>query len=187
SRLGVTETSRYVPTNREPLGVRLYLSRSVDDPIPPSESLASTVVTVDGHYTLLLEPTGREFVALLERTNGELPEDLQTAAVVLREAVVEQFELAVGVEVVDLEVAGRSERNRLRVRVWGSVLGDATRLDHPIRSFIGVALAKILERPVESEAWTDDAENAVLAFHWEGGTPEVTDDGPTGSDPDRNP
>jgi hypothetical protein len=187
SRLGVSEASRYVPTNREPLGVRLYLSRSLDDPIPPSDALGSTVVTVDGRYTLLLEPTGREFVAILERTNGELPEDLRTAAVVLREAIVEQFELAVGVEVVDLEVAGRSERNRLRVRVWGSVLGDATRLDHPIRSFIGVGLAKVVEQPVESEAWTDDAENAVLTFHWGGGTPEATDDGSTGSGPDRNP
>lgn len=165
SRLGVAETSRYVPTGDESLGVRLYLSRSLDDPIPSSEALASTVVTVDDHYALLLEPTGGEFVTLLERSNGDLPEDLQAATVVLREAVVDLFELAVGAEVVNLEVSDGSE-NRLRFRVAGSVLGDASRLDHPIRSLLGVALARIVDQPVESEAWTQDNGNTVFVFRW---------------------
>jgi hypothetical protein len=147
SRLGVAETSRYVPTGRESLGVRLYLSRSLDDPIPPPESLDSTVVSVEGHYTLLLEPTGRELFGIFERTNGDLPDDLRVAAI---------------------------------------ALGDATRLDHPIRSFIGVGLADLVGMPVESETWTDEDDNAVLAFRWEDEAPddEVTDDGLADADAD---
>lgn len=165
SRLGVAETSRYVPTDDESLGVRLYLSRSLDDPIPRPEALASTVVHVDDHYALLLEPTGSEFVDLLERTDGELPEDVQAATVVLREAVVDLFELAIGAEVVDLALSEGSE-NRVRFRVAGSVLGDAARLDHPIRSLLGVALARVVDEPVESEAWTEDNGNSVFVFRW---------------------
>jgi hypothetical protein len=183
SRLGVAETSRYVPTGSDSLGVRLYLSRSIEDPVPPAESLGSTVVTVDDHYTLLLEPTGSEFVGIFERTNGDLPGDVRNAAVVLREAVVEQFELAIGAEVVDLELTNGSGRNRLRVRVWGSVLGDAARLDHPIRSFFGVGLAEVVGEPVESEAWTEENDNSVLVFRWSGGS----HDGIGSTDRDRNP
>lgn len=189
SRLGVAEATRYVPTGRESLGVRLYLSRSLEDPVPPPAALDSTVTTVDDHYALLLEPTGSEFVAVFERTNGGLPDDVRAASVALREAVVDLFELAVGAEVVDLEVSGEDERNRVRVRVWGSVLGDASRLDHPIRSFLGVALARIVDVPVESEAWTEDSGNAVLVFRWGEvpGMPERGDpsDAPAGGD--RNP
>jgi len=194
ARLGVTETSRYVPTGPESAGVRLYLSRSLEDPIPPTGSLDSTVVTVDDRYALLLEPTGREFVDVFERTNGSLPDELEVATVALREAVVQQFELAVGTEVADLDLADGGGRSRLRVRVWGSVLGDATRLDHPIRSFVGVALARIVDEPVESETWTDEDENAVLAFRWgseaseaEGGALVDGADEPIGADGDRNP
>lgn len=164
SRLGIDGASRYVPTDQESLGVRLYLSRS-DDPIPSSESLASTVIAVDDHYALLLEPTGNELIATFERANGELPDDLHSAVVVLRESIVDLFELAVGAEVVDLDVLDGSE-NRLRFRVAGSVLGDAARLDHPIRSLIGVALARIVDEPVESEAWTEDNGNTVLVYRW---------------------
>jgi hypothetical protein len=170
SRLGVAETSRYVPRDEE-LGVRLYLSQTLDDPIPPAESLGATVVTVEGHYTLLLNPIGQELFGLYERTNGELPGDVRTAAVAMREAVIHQFELAIGAEVVDIELSNGPSRNQLRVRVWGSVLGDATRLDHPIRSFLGVGLAELAGTPVESEAWTDQDENAVLAFRWESEAP----------------
>ena len=166
SRLGVTEMSRYVPTAEESLGVRLYLSQSLEDPLPPPASLNPPVVTVDDHYALFLEPTGREFVAIFERTNGDLPEDVRIASVALREAVTEQFELAIGAEVVDLEVSDGIGRSQMRVRVWGSVLGDAARLDHPIRSFLGVALAKIVGEPIESEAWTEDNGNTVLVFRW---------------------
>lgn len=184
SRLGVAETSRYVPTGSDSLGVRLYLSRSTEDPIPPADSLGSTVVTVEDHYTLLLEPTGKEFVEIFERTNGDLPGDVRNAAVVLREAVIEQFELAIGAEVVDLELTNGSGRNRLRVRVWGSVLGDASRLDHPIRSFFGVGLAGIVGEPVESEAWTEESGNSVLVFRWSG----THTAGPSEpADRDRNP
>jgi hypothetical protein len=168
SRLGVAETSRYVPTDDESLGVRLYLSRSLDDPVPPADALGSTVVTVDDHYALLLEPTGNELVALLERTDGALPGSVQSASVVLREAVVELFELSIGAEVVDLDVSEGSE-NRMRFRVAGSVLGDAARLDHPIRSLLGVGLARITDEPVESEAWTEDNGNTVFVFRWRTG------------------
>jgi len=166
ARLGVEDTSRYVPSGRDSLGVRLYLSRSPDDPIPSPEALASTVVTVEDHYALVLKPTGSEFVDILERTSGDLPEDLQVAGVVLREAVVDLFELAVGVEFVDLDLSDGGE-NRMRARVAGSVIGDAARLDHPIRSFVGVALARIVDEPVESEAWTEENGNTVLVYRWE--------------------
>lgn len=165
SRLGIAEASRYVPTDHESLGVRLYLSRSLDDPIPRSESLASTVITVDDHYALLLKPTGSELVNILAQTNGGLPENVQDAAVVLREAIVDLFELAIGTEIVDLEISEGTE-NRMRARVAGSVLGDAARLDHPIRSFLGVALVRIVDEPVESEAWTEDNGNTVLVYRW---------------------
>jgi len=175
ARLGVEDTSRYVPSGRDSLGVRLYLSRSLDDPIPSPEALASTVVTVEDHYALLLKPTGCEFVDILERTNGDLPEDLRVATVVLREAVVDLFELAVGVEFVDLELSDGGE-NRMRVRVAGSVIGDAARLDHPIRSFVGVALARIVGEPVESEAWTEANGNTVLVYRWGAGGSEPRED-----------
>lgn len=166
SRLGVAEASRYVPTDQEDLGVQLYLSRSIDDPIPASESLGSTVVSINNSYGLSLEPTGNELLALLERTNGELPEDVQVAALMLQEAIVDLFELAIGAEVLEIELSDNSE-NRLRFRVAGSVLGDAARLDHPIRSLIGVALAQVANKPIESEAWTEDNGNTVYVFSWE--------------------
>ena len=173
SRLRVAECSRYVPNGRDSLGVRLYLTRSLEDPIPPSESLDSTVVTVNDHYALLLEPTGHELVDLFERTDNELPGTVELATVVLREAVVQQFEIADSVEVVDLEFADGSGRNRMRVRVWGSVLGDAARLDHPIRSLVGVALARIVDSPVESEARAEDEGSALLTSRWSGDPPET--------------
>lgn len=165
SRLGTDGVSRYLPPDEGSLGVRLYLSRSLDDPTPPSDSLASSVISVDDHYALLLEPTGNEFIAILERTNGDLPEDIQAATAVLKEAIVDLFELAVGAEVADLDLSEGSE-NRVRFRVAGSVLGDAARLDHPIRSIIGVALARIADEPVESEAWTEDNGVSVFVYQW---------------------
>ena len=173
SRLRVAETERYVPNDRDSLGVRLYLTRSLEDPIPPSESLDSTVFELEDHYALLLDQTGRAFVELYERTNEDLPETVQLATVVLREAVVQEFELADSVDIVDLEFADGPGRNRMRVRVWGSVLGDAARLDHPIRSFVGVALARIVDSPVESEARAEDEGSALLTFRWSGDPPET--------------
>ena len=72
-----------------------------------------------------------------------------------------------------LEFADGPGRNRMRVRVWGSVLGDAARLDHPIRSFVGVALARIVDSPVESEARAEDEGSALLTFRWSGDPPET--------------
>lgn len=166
SRLGADETARYVPTGEEPPDVRLYLSRSVEDPIPPSESLTATVVRIDERFGLLLEPTGQRFLDLFERTNGGLPDRVAPATPVLREAVVQQFELADYVEVVETDLSEDSGRNRLAVRVRGSVLGDASRLDHPIRSFIAVALARIVNRPVTSEGSTDANGSTTLTFQW---------------------
>jgi hypothetical protein len=54
----------------------------------------------------------------------------------------------------------------MRFRVAGSVLGDAARLDHPIRSLLGVGLARVTDEPVESEAWTEDNGNTVFVFRW---------------------
>jgi hypothetical protein len=172
NRLRIAETSRYVPTDEESLGVRLYLTRSFEDPLPPSESMDSTVVTVGDHYGMLLEPTGREFLAELVRTNGDLPGNVRVAQVLLREAIAQQFELADSVEVVDLAFPDEAGRNRMTVRVWGSVLGDAARLDHPIRSFIAVSLARIVGEPIEAEGTTEENGSALLTFRWDGEPPE---------------
>ena len=166
SRLGVAETSRYVPTGGESPEVRLYLSRSLEDPIPATEALTGTTTRIDEHFGLLLEPTGRGFLDLFERTNGELPDRVELVTTRLREAVVQQFELADRVEVVETDLAEESAENRFTVQIWGSVLGDATRLDHPIRSFIAVALARTVNRPVIAEGSTDENGSSTLTFRW---------------------
>jgi len=77
-----------VDTTRGP-GIRIRVGTT-----PKRLERASTVFDPDDHYALLLDQTGRAFVEPDERTNDDLPESAQLATVVLREAVVQEFEHA---------------------------------------------------------------------------------------------
>ncbi|MCU4802133.1 hypothetical protein OB920_17290 [Halobacteria archaeon HArc-gm2] len=176
--LGLSEERVYVPTGSidersEAIGVRLYVPQREKWTLPDVDALESLFVVSGDAATrgVSLEPTGetlfREFEAAL---GGPLASDPAELVGQVREAVVEQFEVA-GALRTDLDPAG----GRLTLAVTDGAYGSIARFDHPIVSTVAVALARGLDRPVTVELDDSDGE-AVATLRWDTGQSE-NDDG----------
>ncbi|MFC7079072.1 hypothetical protein [Halorussus caseinilyticus] len=158
AELGLADETVYVPApERASRDERVFVPRRDDYELPDDESLARTFVTSDDRQRgVTLEPAGLALVAEFERAlSGSLAEDPETLADQLADGAAEQFELA------DRLDADPDDR-RVTVGVTGSAFGRVDRFDHPIQSFLGVGLARGLDRPVavETESVSSSAASA---------------------------
>lgn len=171
--LGLSDERVYVPAADETTGVWLYVPQRSTGTVPDADALASLFVVGDDESTrgVSLRPTGetlfREFEAAL---SGPLAGEPAELVAQVREAIVEQFEVADGLR-TDLDADG----GRLTVAVDGGPYGEITRFDHPVVSVVAVALARGLDRSVRVELAGENDE-AVATLRWDDAD-AVTDSG----------
>lgn len=161
--LGLSDERVYVPTDDSATGVRLYVPQDASGTIPDPAELESLFVVTDEAATrgVSLQPTGetlfREFEAA---RSGPLASDPAELVAQVREAVVEQFEIASGLR-TDLDVEG----GRLTLDVIDGSYGAITRFDDPVVSTVAVAIARGLHRPIRLELANEDGET-IATLRW---------------------
>lgn len=140
--LGLAGDPVYVPGE----GVKLFVPRSANGNLPDGDALSDFFVVPDDPRSggVAFHPTGADLLTEFEEaSSGSVGSTPATVAPVLEDAVVELFELADGVDHdVDTETA------RVTFEVDGIALGDPTRTDHPVVSFLAVGLASALDETV---------------------------------------
>jgi hypothetical protein len=146
-----------VDTTRGP-GIRIRVGT-----VPKRLERASNVFDPDDHYALLLDQTGRAFVEPDERTNDDLPGSAQLATVVLREAVVQEFEHAsLPRQSISTPRTARSETAVTpRPRAFSGTYSGSIP-----RSFVGRALLRAVDAPIEPEALIEANGDERLAVDW---------------------
>ncbi|THE65052.1 hypothetical protein D8Y22_07440 [Salinadaptatus halalkaliphilus] len=137
--LGLSETRLYVPAHA--IGdCRLFVPRYHDYELPTHEG---PIVTDEDARGLVLEPTGgRLFEAFQQALTTDLSRTPSPLAAQLADGLVEQFELADG---VDPQV----DPSQVTFAVTDSAVRDLDRFDHPVASFLAVGMATGLEQPVD--------------------------------------
>lgn len=144
AELGLREDRVYVPDERADTA-RLYVPARAGFE-PPTEAEGPLVLERDKRG-LLVAPTGATLFEEFRRAlSGELANRPEPLAVQLADGLVEQFELADGVD-PDVDAAN----GRVTAAITGSAFGAVDRFDHPIASFLAVGLAAGLDRPVTLE------------------------------------
>ncbi|WP_321112670.1 hypothetical protein [Halorussus salinisoli] len=149
AELGLADATVYVPqSERTTRDERVFVPQRDDYELPDDDALARTFVTAEGRRRgVAFEPVGESLVSEFEHAlSGSLAGDPETLADQLADGVVQQFELARGLD-SDVDPGER----RVTVGVAGSAFGRVDRFDHPIQSFLAVGLARGLGRPVEVE------------------------------------
>lgn len=181
--LGLTSTRVYVPTDG-PVPARLFIPQSDEYELPSSDALESVLVVDvdDASRGLSLVPTGARLFTEFQRTLGDPLGDAPAPALRrLNDALVEEFELAAG---TDANV--NPSEGRATTRVDGNVYGPASRVDHPVASFLAVGLAVALDQPVRLEAGTYQ-ESLLVTCRWgpalEPGGDETAQTTPEGKPP----
>lgn len=158
--LGLTGTQVYLPGENR--AAHLYLPQSTEYERPDLDE--GPFVAHPSRRGLLLEATGALLFDEFERTvTGPVATRPDQLATQLAEAVVEQFELADGID-ADIDRAN----TRLTFRVTGSALGDVDRIDHPLASFLASGCAAALETPVilDVESTTERAD-WLVTLRWD--------------------
>lgn len=163
--LGAADEQRYVPAERGE-GVRLYVSRC-ESGHGNSTSAGSLTKTlgVDGSEAIALYPVGEALFERFERTvAGSLSDRPETLVKQISEGLVDHFEL---VNWIDEEV--ELSANRITLGVAGSRLGAVEHVDHPVASFVGVCVARGLNRPVTVQTTPTPDRNVdyVVTCSWE--------------------
>jgi hypothetical protein len=165
--LGLSERRVYVPVGRgeDPSTVRLFVPQDagVDPPDPEAVDVDDAFAVSETHRGLLVHPTGaglyRDFEGDLSGAPAEDPAALGEQVL---DALVDGFEM------VD---AGRvaAEDERLSIAVRGSVYGDVDGFDHPVASFVAVAVATTREVPVALETAEDEdgRYDGVVTCRWD--------------------
>lgn len=169
--LGLSAARVYVPveTGEGATTARLYVPQAAPatpeaiPDLPESDGQRGSFIIAADDRGILWYPTGAGLYRDFERDLVAEPAD---APADLAEQVVDA--LTDGFEMID---AGRAdaEPDRLSVAVRGSAYGELDRFDHPVVSFVGVAAAAALDRPVSAETETDDDGrfDAVVTVRWE--------------------
>jgi hypothetical protein len=167
--MGIDGHATYVPTSTG--DVRMYLSAAAYDRVPTvnDQDNVGTIYDEPDAYGLLLEPTGRHLLAVLEERATDLPEDAEAALPMLIEAATDYFELAESLETVSADESVVSGGSHVTIRISGTAFGNAADLDHPIPSLVGVGLATIIDEPVETKATTTDDGTTLVTFGWQDG------------------
>lgn len=169
AELGLRDDRVYLP--REGAPARLYVPQHAEYDLP--EESAGPIVVDDGSRGLLLEATGanlyREFERGLPDALGTEPATIANQAT---DALVEQFEL-----VTDADADVDPAAGRVTVAVTDTAFGDVDRFDHPIPSFLAVAFAVGLDRPVQLEVTAgDDRADWLITCRWDVAGASATDD-----------
>jgi hypothetical protein len=166
--LGLSDRRLVVPGVPGEPDTKLYVPREASADTPDPEVLTETVVVSADHRGLALRPSGHALYEEFEPANrDDLAEDPGAIADGVVEALVEQFELVRTVE-TDLSPDADGDTGRVTVGVGGSAFGDVDRFDHPVPSFVGVAVASELHTPValETEPPVDDRLDALVSCRW---------------------
>lgn len=153
AELGLRDDTRiYAPGGDDPGDARLFVPQHADYRLPETLDALFAVGPNERENGIALPPTGAPLLEDLTETLIEpLSDDPATAADQLADAVVEQFELARGVETdVDDE--------RVTYAVRGPVLGSPAGFDDPLASTLAVGTALALSAPVELDV-TDSGDD----------------------------
>jgi hypothetical protein len=161
--LGLTGTPVYMPA-AEP---RVYLSEAEtqatsDESLPEPDALSEFFVTTgSGAPGVAMTPTGKPlFEEFNQSVSGSLGSTPQALVAQLTDGLVEDFELADG---VDASVNGKE--GRVTLEFTEVTYGDPERFDHPVNSFVATGLAVGLEKPVRIEI--TQADPPVVTYRWE--------------------
>lgn len=130
----------------------LFIPQTEDTAVPDVGTLDSGFIVEEDHRGLVVHPTGSGlFAAIQESVTDSLSETPEELCAQLADAVVEDFELATGVE-YDVDQAN----GRISVRFSGALYGDGRQFDHPVVSVIAVGLAAGMRNPVETIVTEND-------------------------------
>lgn len=159
TELGLREDVLYVPAPGQVAETRVFLPLHAAYEVPDAlTDLFVTAVDDADERTrgVALQPTGAHLYRALDGSlDGDLTPDRLPDAV--PEALVEQFELA---------ASARGDRTdeTFTVELDAPAIDGLDRPDHPVVSFVGVATARALDRPVTVE--TVDAEDGRIVLAW---------------------
>lgn len=140
--LGLQSTPIYIPTADT---VRLFLPQQREFELP--DSLTDGFLTDQATRGVALTPSGQALLAEFERAQAS-PDtsSLQATATYLSDAVVEQFEIADSVSVVE-----NNSENRIVITVEGAAFGSVNNFDHPVVSILACGLAQAHNAPLAVE------------------------------------
>jgi len=146
--LGLSELRVYVPAGGST--ARLYVPQRSSFELPADPD--GPILVDEESRGLWLEATGSFLFEEFEQAlAGDLADAPPSLAAQLADGVVEQFELATGVE-PDVETDG----GRASFAVSESAFGDVDRIDHPVASFLAVGFVVGIDRPVHVEVTAGD-------------------------------
>lgn len=169
--LGLQETEVYVPVPDEDGSpgqpkVWLFVPQMGEYEIPPTEALGDVFVVTDdpAQRGVSFRPTGWPLFTEFERALAtDLSSDPQRVTDQLADGVVEQLELADGID-PDVDV----DAGRITVGVVDDAYGPVDRFDHPIVSFFAVGLATGLEQPITVETVVPESDREeLITLAWE--------------------
>ena len=139
----------------------LFVPQSTETSVPDPETIDSTFHLNEDQHGISVRPTGNElFSALRTSLTGPLGTTAQDLCGQLSDAVVEDFELARGVE-YDVDPTN----GRVSIRITDPLYGSGNQFDHPIVSLFAVGLATGLETPIESTV--TGTEPLAVTLRWE--------------------
>jgi len=170
--LGLTGDPAYIST--EEGSIRLFVPQYDETPLPDPEDVRSAFVVSerDGQRGVTFTPTGaalfREFKRTLQEPLADRPSEV---AFQLSEGLSGGLEL-VDPGDIDVEAATTS----VTVELSDPPFGDASRIDHPLVSFVGVGLATALKASVTVADIRVDDDRATVTYTWE---TETVASGPT--------
>jgi len=158
--LGLQDHRVYVPAGAD--GSRLYVPSHREFSIPDTDALRSLFVVTDDDRErgAAFRPLGAGLYEDFE-TARTPADDLSTVAAQLSDGIVEQFELARGVDGTVDATAGEA-----RFEISGSTCGPIDRFDHPVVSLLASGLAIHLDKPVTVEYPTETTDPTIRCV-WE--------------------
>jgi hypothetical protein len=166
AELGLQDRRVYVPTDSVDPPAWLYVPQRDDYALPANEDFDSLFVVTEAERSrgVSLRPTGAPLHGEFERALADDPGgDIEVLADGFADALTDQFEL---VDRATPDVG--PDGNRLSVAVTNSAYGSSERFDHPVASFLGVATACAVGRPVTVETSADgDRADAIVTCTWE--------------------
>lgn len=127
----------FYPTPNAEVPVRLFVPQ-VPDTVPTDQTDLSTPFTTGAVNGLALEPSGAALYDEFRTATDRVPDTPTEIAVVVGEALVEQFELVDAVEV-------DGDADRVTMAIDGSAYGSVDRFDHPASSLLATTLAAELQ------------------------------------------
>ena len=169
SELELQDIRIYVPDLATPAGersnVRLFVPELTEYVIPSEVSTETLLVNsrFPNERGVAFYPSGaalfRRFRNISTKKSVASPESLVEG---VTEAVTDQFQLA-------RSATGTSDitRGRITIEIGGSRLGLVDRFDHPTTSFIAVAFAEVLQKPIRvNSEQSDSSETQTLSFEF---------------------